>query len=128
MMDEVTVFFCPRCQTQATRMPHSGDYVHNCQGQEALKNDDILLIGDWEDFTGSDFNVPPAVLKASQENKLQGTRAGLEGAKEAPQRTSRGFPTSRYRTRQHREYFEPEFFKIKHTPSDREPREFIGDS
>ena len=128
IIDEVTTFFCPRCQTQATRMQHSGDFVHNCQGTESLRNEDILIIGDWEDFTGSDLNVHPEVLRASRENTLQGTRAGLEGDKNAPQRTSRGFPTSRYRTRQHREYFDAKFFKIQRTPMDREPREFTRDS
>ena len=102
-MMETSVIFCPRCQTQIIRNPMSGDYVHDCQGAESLRNEDILIIGDWSDYEGSG-TAHSNILQAGRENKLFGTRAAIEGAKEPPNRTSRGFPTNRYRTRRHKEY------------------------
>lgn len=124
----ITTFFCPRCQTPAVRMRHSGDFQHTCQGNEVLKNEDLLVIGDWEDYTGSDVNVSPSVIQAGQENKLQSTRAGLEGQKETARRTSRGFPINRYRTRQHIEYIPNSFFKVESIKMSRNPEEYTKDS
>lgn len=109
---EITHDVCPRCQQRFIRSKWSGDFVHTCHGEEVLRNEDVLIIGDWVDYTGSDVNVSQAHLQ-SLPNPLQGTRAQLEGAKEQGARTTRGFPTSRYRTRQHLEYLPEEFFKKK---------------
>jgi len=38
----ITVFICPRCQTRCSRMPHTGDFEHVCQGTEVLRNEDVL--------------------------------------------------------------------------------------
>lgn len=123
-MTETTIAFCPRCQTQINRALYSGDFVHQCVGAESLKNEDKLVLGDWTDYTGSDENVHPNVLNAIQPNKLQGTRAGIEGKKDSGRRTSRGFPTSRYRTRQHLQYLDPEFFKSQTEKKPEEPETY----
>jgi len=121
----MTLFICPRCQQRAVRASHSGDFIHTCFGAESLRNEDILIIGDWEDYTGSDVNVGPNALKAGQENRLQGTRSEIEGAKEPGTRTSRGFPSNRFRTRQHLHYIEDSFFKKREIKRVDNPQEFL---
>lgn len=103
------VFYCPRCQTRAVRAPNTGDYEHICQGVETLQNEDVLIIGNWIDYTGSDTQVQNVLQMAGRENKLQGTRAGIEGAKDW-ERTSRGFRKGVHRTRQHIQTINDEFF------------------
>lgn len=98
-MNEISISVCPRCQNRFVRMPNTGDFEHTCHGQEVLKNESVLKIGDWTDFTGSDLNVNNALMQGT-ENKLFGTRAQIEGAKEQT-RDSRGYPTDRFRSRQH---------------------------
>lgn len=110
-MGEISLFYCPRCQMRCQRQPYSGDFQHQCQGTEALQNEDVVVIGTWVDYTGSDVNVQNALNKG-QENTLQGTRAGIEGAKFIP-RTSRGFPITTFRTRQHIEHTDSDKFKQK---------------
>lgn len=116
----ITHFVCPRCQQRAVRMPHTGDFQHDCFGSETLANEDVLVIGDWQDYTGSDTNVSPTQLQfAGTVNTLQGTRAGLEGAKNYP-RTSRGFNATTHRTRRHIEQINDSAFTSMGIP-DTEP-------
>lgn len=124
-MNEKTVGICPRCQQRFTRSPGTGDFVHTCFGVEALKNEDVLVIGAWQDYTGSDSTIVNLHLKA-QENSLQGTRADIEGVKIPGKWTSRGFPVNQYRTRQHLEYIDGAEFKNTET-SDTFPEEYDGD-
>ena|SRR3990167_474851 len=122
-MNEKTIAYCPRCNQRIVRAQMSGDYVHQCSGQETLKNEDVLVIGNWEDYTGSDVNVNN-VNRQGQENKLAGTRAAIEGAKEPPDRTSRGFPTNRFRSRQHLHYIPESEFKNKGESSVSDPESY----
>lgn len=115
-MSEVSVFICPRCQQVCSRALYSGDYQHVCQGEEVLKNESVIVIGAWVDYTGSDLSVRNALMQGTT-NKLQGTRAGLEGAKEES-RDSRGYPVGRFRTRQHIEHLPAETFKVPHMSVD----------
>ena len=104
--DFITIGICPRCQQRFIRSPFSGDYNHDCPpnvASEALANEEILVIGAWQDYTGSDANPKPQALIQGQENTLQGTRAGIEGDKFQPV-TSRGYPARRFRTRRHIEH------------------------
>ena len=124
-MAEVSLFYCPRCQLRCIREPHSGDFQHQCQSSsEALKNEDIIVLGAWTDYTGSSTQVQQALLKG-QENTLDGTRAGIEGAKFIP-RTSRGFPVTTFRTRQHIEHTDESKFKQK-SPGQANNPEFYED-
>lgn len=120
--EEKSVFFCPRCQTPALRQQGTGDYQHICQQSEVLRNEDILVIGAWEDYTGSDTNASNR-LRQGTENQLQGTRAGIEGG-QTETYTSRGFPTNRFRTRQHIEHIEKKEFLKKET-SQSDPEEYF---
>lgn len=108
-MSEITIAICPRCQQRFTRDRHTGDYEHICFGEEVLTNESVIVIGDWQDYTGSDLNVQNA-LKQGQENTLFGTRAWIEGQKFSP-RDSRGYPANRFRSRQHIESIPDKFFK-----------------
>ena len=107
---EKSVNFCKRCQTPFVRQQGSGDYEHTCSAEsEVLQNEDVLVIGQWTDYTGSDLNVQRRNL-SSVANTMQGTRGGIEGGKNE-NRTSRGYPTSRYRSRQHLEFIDVKEFK-----------------
>ena len=111
---EKIISHCPRCNAQFSRALHTGDFVHKCVGTESVRNEDVLVIGDWDD-TARDGTSDSNVQKRSNQglaNTLQGTRAGIEGAKNE-QRTSRGFPTSRFRTRRHHHYIDESEFKQK---------------
>lgn len=95
---------CPHCQQRYSVMPNSGDFVHECNGSsEALRNEDVKVVGSWTDYTGSGdaFNV----LMQGAENKVFGTRGAVDGVK-VHQFTSRGNIKTLVRTRQHLEYIE----------------------
>jgi hypothetical protein len=83
------------------------DFIHDCNsGNATLDNEDVLVLGHWNDYTGSDFTLQSETdLKRGITNSLAGTRAAIEGGFNEP-RTSRGNPTSRFRTRQHKEFIE----------------------
>src|SRR3990167_356099 len=102
------IFICPRCQQRAIRDEHSGDFEHNCFGSEVLQNEDVPVIGAWTDYTGSDSTIQNLTVKGT-ENTLFGTRAWVEGHKEMT-RTSRGYPTTTFRTRQHIHSIPNKFF------------------
>jgi len=110
----ITHFICPRCQQHAVRMPYTGDYIHECFNSEVLANEDVPVIGNWEDYTGSDVNVNNPLMQGT-ENKLQGTRAGLEGAKDFT-RTSRGANVNTHRTRKHLEFIPVDTFANQGIP------------
>ncbi len=123
-MGETTIQICPRCQQSFSRAAHSGDYIHKCHGQDVLKKESIIRIGDYvDDNDNTVANLTPNLQ--SIPNKLQGTRAGIEGAKEET-RDSRGFPTSRYRERQHEEIISEDKFKQKVQLQDSNPEEYNG--
>lgn len=95
---------CPRCQQRYSVMPNSGDYVHECSGpSEALRNEDVKVIGAWSDYSGS--GNASNVLMQGAENKVFGTRGDIEGSK-VHQYTSRGNIKTIVRTRPHLEYIE----------------------
>ena len=90
-------------------MPHTGDFIHNCNTPEAIdvaKQDDVVVIGNATDFDGT-FTAqnPQAVFQQGIENEFQGTRAGLEGA-DFEGVTIRGNRQRTTRQRTHYEYIE----------------------
>ena len=122
-IEEKAEFFCPRCQSFAVRQQGSGDYVHECQdANNVLNQEDILILGAWTDYTGSDTTVRNLITQGTI-NKLQGTRAAVEGARFEPV-DSRGFPRSRYRSRQHIEHIDEESFRKKSMKPDRMPEQY----
>jgi len=96
---------CPRCNKITSVMAHIGDYVCDCSQSEAsevLKNDDVLVLGTYDDFGGSGGDTN---FSRGAENKLQGTRAGAEG-QVSHDLTSRGNIKTLYRSRKHLQYIE----------------------
>lgn len=110
IFSERAVNFCPRCDQPFLRQQGTGDFQHTCNNNTTLQNESIAVIGNWEDFTGSNVNTQTARLNAPAPDQLRGTRAGIEGGRNES-RDARGFPTSRYRSRQHIEYIDADQFK-----------------
>ena len=121
-MTEQTLSICPRCQQRFVRAMYSGDYEHKCFGDESLANESVLVIGNWQDYTGSDVNVQNALMQG-QDNSLFGTRAWIEGQRFSP-RDSRGFPVDLYRSRQHLESINESFFKKADMKQPRNPETY----
>ncbi len=99
----MTIKICPRCEERYTIGFGITDFEHKCDsGNLVLDEEDVVIVGDWEDFSGSGTIPPQEVLRQGGENQLQGTRADIEGEdKEAV--TRRGVRAS---TRRQRQYFE----------------------
>ena|SRR3990167_1444317 len=121
-MTETTLDICPRCQQRFLRALYSGDFEHKCFGDTTLANESVFVIGNWTDYTGSDTNVQNPMLQG-QDNTLFGTRAWIEGQK-FNNRDSRGYPTDRFRSRQHFEMISEKNFKKKEMHSPSNPEEY----
>ena len=67
-------------------------------GNATIDNEDIPVIGSWQDFTGSGSVSPSQISVAGTANTLQGTDAGLLGEKDFS-RTDRGANKATTRTR-----------------------------
>mgnify|MGYP001581415136 CR=1 FL=1 len=93
---------CPHCVQRYMVNDNSGDYEHQCNsGNPVLDQDDILVIGDWVDYTGSDYNTKlNNVLNRMVPNTLFGGIAQIDGDKNY-EYTVRGNKALLYRQRQH---------------------------
>tara|TARA_R110000824_G_scaffold186081_2_gene367356 strand:- start:1830 stop:2153 length:324 start_codon:yes stop_codon:yes gene_type:complete len=61
---------------------YSGDIQYDLVGDKAISQETVPVIGDWEDYTGSAVVDSRAQqMFAGQSNSLQGTEAGIKGAK-----------------------------------------------
>ena len=102
----MVIKICPRCQQRILVNSASDDVVHICNsGNATLDNEDIKVVGDWEDYTGS--GTEDNIMLQGSTNKFWGTRAAIEGEREQND-TKRGKSDELYRTRRHEE-----FIKIK---------------
>lgn len=94
--------FCPRCRVSFVRDPHSGDFVHTCNSNSNVSDqEDVLRIGNWEDYTGS--GTVNSWNYQSAEDKLMGTRAWHEGER-LESMSARGKSIKRFRQRQYEKY------------------------
>lgn len=101
-----SVYICPRCNVRVLASPDNDDIEHECNsGNPVLDQEDIHVVGDWEDYTGSgsgkNANLQGVV------NELQMTRPGIEGEDKDPN-TDRGNNATTHRQRQHIEFIELE--------------------
>lgn len=80
---------------------NSVDYVHECSsGNVTLDNEDVVVMGKWSDYTGSDATIGAAeVMYQGAENKVFGQRADIEG-EDVSEHTRRGERASTHRQRQ----------------------------
>lgn len=94
---------CPNCNQQFTVTIFDTDFVHQCNsGDSSLDQEDVALLGKWEDYTGSG-NVDAQFLKvAGTQNELSAD-ARIRGEKFAGV-TDRGNHKQLYRQRQKLHY------------------------
>lgn len=89
---------CPVCQQRYSFNPLTdADYVHTCTtGNDALDNQDLLKVGNYTDDSGNVQRTSNPLL-FGYENRLWGTRAGVEG-NSIGGLTARGNRVSTHRT------------------------------
>ena len=82
------VVICPRCNQRVLVERYSDDVEHICNSTNSvLDNDDVPIIGNWSDYTGS--GVELNALRRGTENNLFGTRGAIEGEKNFPRKIGR---------------------------------------
>ena len=96
----MSLHICPHCGERFTVGFDCTDFVHVCNsGNPAIDQEDVVITGDWEDYTGSGTISPQEVMRQGAHNELQGRKAGVMGEdKEAI--TKRGARKSTHRQRQ----------------------------
>ncbi len=58
------VKICPRCQQRCIFNPQTEDFAHDCNsGNPTLDNEDVVVIGDWTDYTSVKLTKPVAHYK-----------------------------------------------------------------
>lgn len=98
--------YCPHCGEAYLVSATTSDYVHVCSSNDSsLDQEDVKVVGDWSDYSGSGTTNKSEVMMQGKENILQGTRAGNEGEREH-EYTDRGAIKSLHRQRPHEEYIE----------------------
>ena len=104
---EITTVVCPRCQRPFTVAIGNSDVIHVCDsGNATLDNEDVPVIGNWTDYTGSGNADNNQTMVAGQTNKLRGTISQAYGTESVPEVTSRGNRKDTTRVRQHEEFIE----------------------
>ena len=99
--------WCRRCNTRVSSSLHNTDVVHECNsGDAALDNEDVFVVGTWQDYTGSGTVNSQVMRTAGTVNDLMGSVAGLEGGRSNDTLTDRGKRKDLYRTRKHLEYID----------------------
>jgi len=103
----MVIKYCPHCNTRFIADSRNKDYVHSCNiaTSETLRNEDVPVVGNSDDSTGTHTVMQGDVKFAGVANKLFGTRAWTEGD-DYDDVTSRGKRKSTHRTRAHEEYIE----------------------
>jgi len=102
----MVVFISPRFNQRFLRDKFNTDIVIDSDSAtDSLKNEDVLVTGDWVDYTGSETVTRSQAQFAGVPNELQLSRAGIMG-EEQQQLTRRGNSAQMYRTRKHLEYLD----------------------
>lgn len=97
---------CPNCQKVHNVSPMTDDFICNCAegtGNIATAREDVLVIGKWEDFSGSGGSVTQMV--STRQNTLQGTKSEIEGG-DVEDRTRRGNKVITHRQRDHLQFID----------------------
>jgi len=74
------MFIDPVTRKRIVTAKHVGDIVYDLSGDDAISQENVPLIGPWEDYTGSDPNVQSRELQmwAGHENKFWGQVPKIE--------------------------------------------------
>ena len=104
----MTLLICPNCQTRHIAASTQTDFVCECHsGDLTLDQEDILVTGDWEDFTGSAEVQKAIISTAGTANQFQGTRVEIENPLASiDDFTDRGKRGDLYRQRQKFEFIQ----------------------
>jgi len=93
---------CPNCQQRYVIGFGVTDFVHDCGEQtnvsNAIKQEDVVVVGNWEDYDGIGSKSPQAVMRQGLGDELFGTRAWIEGERKEAL-TRRGVRKSTHRQR-----------------------------
>ena len=104
----MTLRVCPRCNVRYVTDDSDVDFIHVCNsGSTNLDTEDVIVTGDWEDYTGSKSAGKAQVMMQGSENKLFGSRADIEGER-VGDLDSRGKDKTVFRQRQHEEFVSKE--------------------
>lgn len=100
------IAICPNCNKRYVVGFDTTDVIHECSsGNPVIDQEDVVIMGDWEDFSGSGTRNKQEVTMAGAENLFQGTRAGIEGETKH-ELTARGKTTTTHRQRQKLTYID----------------------
>lgn len=99
------ILYCPRCNQRIMVADNTVDFVHNCDsGNPTLDQEDVLIVGNWNDGDVSGTKPAQEVITAGMENQLQGRRPQIEDNLKKVDLTRRGNIASTHRQRQHQEF------------------------
>lgn len=96
------IYLDPSTRQRIPYMKHSGDFTYDQSGDEAVVQEDVPVIGEWEDWTGTGGQSSRTQQHfASQENSLQGQDADIVDKAKLPNLSVVGtrVGTNRRRTR-----------------------------
>lgn len=100
----MSIHICPNCQQRYSIAYGNTDFVHDCSSNDAtIDNESVLVVGSWEDYTGSATVQSAQISVAGMVNTELGTEAGIRGAK-VSEYDNRGKAKDVYRTRKHFEH------------------------
>ena len=98
---KMVVEVCPHCRQRYTRDVMNTDFVHSCcSNSTVIDQEDVLVIGDWVDYTGSGTVSPGEVMAQGMANKLQFSTAYYEEREHFGGVTQRGANKQTHRQRQ----------------------------
>ena len=90
----------PQTRQRILKSKHSGDIVYDLSGDESIVTEDVPLIGNWSDYTGTgSIATQSQMMWASKENQLQGTDADIDGNAKLPNLNVRGIRKGTHRQR-----------------------------
>jgi hypothetical protein len=100
---------CPHCRKRYSYDPHNSEGIHECNsGDEYLDEEDVFVLGDWEDYTGSGTVSNSITMTAGLENEAQFTKAQITDDVKVQDLTKRGKRKATHRQRQKLTYIDGE--------------------
>jgi hypothetical protein len=103
----MAIFICNRCQQRFLTQDRESDFQHICNsGNPTLDQEDKSdLFTRWDDYSGSGGLSLGDIQNQGMKNKLDGSRAGIEGNR-LGEFTRRGNKAENTRQRQHINHIE----------------------
>lgn len=96
---------CNRCNKRYVVDGRTSDYIHQCNSTNpTLDNEDVVVTGNWEDYTGSGNVSPHQVKFQGVQNKLWASDSHIIDNEDTEDVTGRGNRKSTTRARQHLEF------------------------